>query len=332
MILTDVEDFPLDEIFDEKLLRWRRSRKPWPPADGFFFSYDDAVFPEEAFEFVEIPQDLILSPGPKPLRSPIERVLDRLGAAPVTRISSQDDPDVPGQYQAPYPHIQYPDVALIQRKVRDYCLRHGHFERKWEGFAAHGWDESHPDHSLQMASLLASALLLPFEPLEPRVTADGSIQFSALIALPSFVHGYAPVMTAWVARQDAAIQLATAFVVSPDDAALDPTFPFEPGATLAWSEVVSAAVRYGELAGYDGVSAQSRLFISRHGPGNALSRALVQAGHSHGEFRRAAIGGRCVLAPIGPGSGWVQAGRTTAHAQISLGLRGVLSMPGTWVD
>ena len=332
IILTDFEEFPLDEMFDEDLLRWRRSREPWPPADGFFFSYDSAVYPEEAFEYLEAPPDIEPPRPPTSLRSPVERVLDAVGVDAVARISALDNPVAPARYDAPYFHIQYPDVALVERKIRDYCLNPIHPERKWEGFAAHGWDRRHPAHSIQLASLLSSALLLPFTPLEVRATANGAIQFGALVALPSFRHGYAPVMTAWFARPGSAIQLASAFVVSSSEMSLDPTFPFTPHAEVPWSDIVDSAVRFGDQVAYDGVTAQARLFISRYGRGNALTRQLVRSGESHGEFRRAAVGGRCLLVPVGPSCGWVQAGRTTTHAQISLGLNGVLSMPGAWVD
>lgn len=332
VILADFEEFPLNEIFDEDLLRWRRSRDPWPPADGFFFSHDSVIYPEEAFEHITTPVDLEPPEPPTPPRSPVERALDAVGLTPVLRISARATPNAPGRYDAPYPHLQYPDVALIERKVRDYCLNPTHAERKWEGFAAHGWDGGHPTHSVQLASLLASALLLPFTPLDVRATADGAIQFGALVALPSFRYGYAPVMTAWVAKPGAALQLASAFVTSSNGAYLDPTFPFEPSSCVPWRDIVDRAVRFGNEAAYDDVTAQARLFISRYGRGNTLTRWLVRMGESHGEFRRAAVGGRCLLVPVGGRCGWVQAGRTTAHAQISLGLNGILSMPGAWVD
>ncbi len=332
LILADFEEFPLNEIFDEEGLRWRRSRDPWPPADGFFFSYEDDVYPEQLFEQLAIPPDLVLPSPAMSLRSPIERVLGRVGSSPVHRISSRDDPMRPGTYVTPYPHLQYPDVARVTQKVRDYCLRRGHPERKWEGFAAHGWDGTHPTHAIKLASLLSSALLLPFEPLDPRVTADGAIQFGAMIAVPSFRHGYAPVMTAWVATPGAPIQLASAFVVSSNDVALDPTLAFTPHEAVDWHEIVRAAIEFGDEAVYDGVTAQARVFVSRQGRGKELSRALVASGQSHGDFRRAPLGGRCVLSPIGGGQGWVQAGRTSAYAQVALGLRGVLSLQAPWID
>jgi len=332
VILQDVEEFPLNEMFDERLLRWRRSRDPWPPANGFFFSFDSVVYPEEAFEHIDAPADLDTPEPSSPPRSPVGRVMDQLGTTPVTRISARDDRNAPAEYDAPYFHIQYPDVALVERKVREYCLNPTHPERKWEGFASHGWDRRHPAHSVQLASLLASALLLPFTPLDARATADGAIQFGAFVALPSFRFGYVPVMTAWVARPGAAIQLASAFVARPNGATLDPTFAFTPQVDIPWSDVVDSAVLFGDDAADDGVTAQARLFISRYGRGKSLTKWLVRDGQSHGEFRRAAIGGRCLLVPIGERSGWAQAGRATAHAQVSLGLNGVLSMPGAWVD
>jgi hypothetical protein len=333
LILTDFEEFPLDEIFDDVLLRWRRSRDPWPPADGFFFSYDSIVYPEEDYEHLEIPPDLVLSEATAPLRTPVERVLDRAGHSEVLRISQRDDPGAPATYAAPYPHLQFPDVSLIERKVREYCLNPAHPERKCEGFAAHGWDLRHPAHSTQLASLLASALLLQFTPHDVRATADGSIQFGVHVALPSFRQGYAAVQTAWVASAGSPIRLASAFVASPlRDGNLDPTFAFEPSSERSWRDIVEEATRFGAQAADDGVTAQARLYISRRGLGNALTRQLVRDGESEGEYRRAAIGGRSILVPVGTRCGWVQAGRTASHAQISLGLTGVLSMPGTWVD
>ena len=55
-------------------------------------------------------------------------------------------------------------------------------------------------------------------------------------------------------------------------------------------------------------------------------------GVDHGTFRRAALGGRALLVPVGPDMSWSQSAFVAAYVQVQLGLRGILSLADIWVD
>ncbi len=331
-ILRSYEEYPLDEIYDESKMRWRPSRPPWAPATGYFFSYDEDIYPDDSHDTLVMPSDLVETQSPSPIRSPIQRALANVGHAPVLRISGQDVPEANAVFRTPEPHLQFPDVAAVERKIREYCLNQSHPCRKWTGFYRHGWDGSHPLHNIQLAALLSSALFSSFEPIEPRVTADGALQFGTKLAVPSLASGYMQVEASWVAKQGKPLELATAFVVGNQGEPLDPTFPFVPGSQLSWESIVHESLEFGREAPQDNSRAFAGVFISRNGEGNKLSKELVKAGKAHGGFKRAKLGGRCVIAHFGGTQGWVQASRASAFTQVLLGLNGVLSLQETLVD
>lgn len=332
-ILADYEEIPLNDFIDEANLRWRPDRSPHPPVEGFFFSDDihSEVYPEVRYERLPIPRDLNISARPRPARSPLEQVIDRVGSEPVLRVGGMDDPTSPGEFRLPAPERQYPDVVSSEARVRSYCLDRSHPQRKWRGFEAHGWG-SGPHDSVILAALFCSAMMGTFRPVDVQATADGAVQFGVYAALPSRRYVYMPTLSAWISEPGKPLRLTTAFVVGSGDAAhFAPSL--EPAdSMLDWTEVIAASVRFGRQVPPDPITrALPRLYIQRAGEANGLTKWLVRQNQSHGNFSRAPLG-RTLLVPIGGEMSWSQACRTAAYGQVRLGLYGIRAKVGTWVD
>jgi len=201
------------------------------------------------------------------------------------------------------------------------------------GFAEHGYGIRDRD-SIVLASQLASAFLGKFRPMEVVATSEGELQFSMGIAIPSEFRNRAPLTTAWIAEAGAGIRLTTAYLDYSRTEYSDvmELWTTDDSIDHAWSQLVDIANR--QVAGWngDGVNARPRIFIPRSGLTRGLARELVRTGESHGTFKRSAIGGRCVLVPIGPGMSWQQAAYVAFSVQVQLGMRGVRSLPDVWVD
>lgn len=99
-----------------------------------------------------------------------------------------------------------------------------------------------------------------------------------------------------------------------------------------WDGILERANREVARWNSDGVWARPRVFIPRSGATRDLARGLVEQGVAHGTFKRAALGGRALLVPVGPDMSWSQAAFVAAFVQVQLGLRGVCSLTDVWVD
>ena len=264
-------------------------------------------------------------------RTPVEQAFRHLGRDIVTRLGGMDDPSRPGEFTLPRWESQYPDVIAAETRLIAYSLNVDHDERKFEGFHHHGWG-THPLDSIRIASYICSALLGDFHPRDVRVTADGALQFGVNIAIPSRKYVYMPLTTAWILEPGGLLRLSTAFVTSTNDE-FDPSAQVEDEDSLDWKETVLKAASYGRQAPFEQVTrASPRLYIQRKGVANALTKRLVRERKDHGTFSRTPLG-RALLVPLNDDSwSWAQACRAAAYAQVDLGLHGVRSKIGTWVD
>lgn len=332
-VITDYEDFPdhLNEIDGQ--IDWTPDRSPEPPASAFFFW--DGVGPsvERKYRKLNLPADL----KPLPMRpappTPLQRALKAAGKRPVLRISGHDRPEIAASFDLPYIHLQFPDLLAAVSKVRKYCLNRDHVEGKWVGFILHGYGHR-PTDATVLASYLVGAMLGKFLASDVVATSNGELQFSAGIAVPSFSRHRALLNTAWIAEPGKGFRLTTAYpentLVTYADA------PLQIGAGLdivsAWDIILEQANLSVADWTSDGVWARPRLYVPRSGTTGELTRQLVKRGAGQGTYSRAALGGRSLLAPLGPAMSWSQAAFVTASVQTQLGMRGVLSMPEIWVD
>jgi hypothetical protein len=335
VVLADYQGVPLDLITDDDTLAWDRDREPEEPVDGFFFpdDYSADVFPENRFKDVLIPEDLSGPLPPRVLRTPLQYVLEQLGKEEVLRLGGKDDPTKPGVFTLPDFDWQYPDVGATERRLLNYCLDRKHKEQKWKGFYYYGWGTEALD-PIKLAGYICSALLGPFVPESVGVTADGAIQFSLHVLVPSAKFVYMPVLTAWISEPGRPLRLTTAHV-SPDYKEYAMSIGWEgrwEDIDAEWGNIVRASVRYGQQV-HPGVSrAIPQLYVQRMGRANMLLRRLVRQGLAHGNYSRAPLGRTALVLVSRELDSWPQAARGAAFAQSILGILGVRAINGTWVD
>jgi len=332
-VITDYEEYPEDLNYSSGEWTWEPTRTPEDEATGFFF--DDGVKPnvEPSLRHLALPPEVETTQLVLPPPFPLQRALLVAGNDVVVRISGHDQPGLPSSFELPYIHFQFPDLLAVERKVRDYCLDANHHEGKWVGFMHHGYG-LRPNDSIVLAAHIASALLGEFSPKEVVATSHGELQFSVGIAVPSRARHRAPLTTAWIAEPEKGFRLTTAYL----DASLPEhadAFPPVDQSTLSvddWDELLERANMSVPQGLSDGVRARPRIFIPRAHTTRSLAQALVKREDDHGTFKRAILGGRCLLVPLGPEMSWTAAAYVASFVQVHLGLRGVRSSIDVWVD
>lgn len=216
--LSHYEDVPneFDPVLgndDIVTFRCQRDHTQSPEIDGHF--YDNGVgYPlslEKGAENTIIPAELPDAEQINFRQTPMAYAVDNLPFQGIDKISTQDSAESNAQVELGDATLHFPDLEQVQTKVRHYCLNPDQTERKFEGFEQAGYFVAEPHHVEILAAFIASALYQDFRVREQRVTADGHIQFSVHVALPTLDGGLVPLVTAWVGGQNRQLALATAF-------------------------------------------------------------------------------------------------------------------------
>ncbi|TYL50022.1 hypothetical protein FXB39_10145 [Nocardioides sp. BGMRC 2183] len=159
---------------------------------------DDAVYTDNRALGWEIPPPLAPVPPPPEHDTPIGLVLARMEDRTGPRISGQDEPEADANVSRSLSFHQFPDPNTVEQKVRAFLLNPRHPKQRWVDFAQHGLLDR-GTAALVLAANLSSIFYSPFPATEIRPTADGALQFTVPIALPT-PRGYLLLTTSWAYR------------------------------------------------------------------------------------------------------------------------------------
>ena len=152
--------------------------------EGVFYELGGLVFVDEAVAHCAIPPSPAEAPPPNQrVESPIGRALATIGVSTGARISARDDADSDAHVDRSEAFFEFPDVNVIENKVKGFLLSEAHEKQRWVEFVAHGYIDRE-DGALVLASELSNALYGAGPVLEARPTADGALQFTVPILLP----------------------------------------------------------------------------------------------------------------------------------------------------
>lgn len=192
-----------------------------PPNRNWFFS---APYSKILLEYdappVHIPEELttgsisIWASNLIQKSSPAERIISTLISGRTKRISPIDDPRENASAHIAPPGRRFPDLRKVENKLFNYSLSNDH--EKLIGFLQFGFGFAPRADSLTLAGDFCSALIEDFLIVDPRVNADGSIQFTAPVAMISPYGNVLRMNTSWVLSESDAPYLSTAFVVGRD--------------------------------------------------------------------------------------------------------------------
>lgn len=324
-VFSDIEN----QVFFEVDTEYQREGR----TDGYFWTFGDLVAYEHGLVPPPLPDDfpkLPLRIKELTARSPTVRVARSMPSDGPLRISAIDDGERPAVAAMPGPEKQFPDPSVVVRKVEDYCLS-PRFD-KHIGFAVAGYAKWRADDGYVLSSMLCSALLNEFPVLDPRVNADGSVQFSVPIALPKRLGGYARVLSSWYFTESHEPRLATAYVVDSDafaEVAIPIALP-RAGAgnhvDLA-QEVVHNALEFSASHKADGMWAAGGLWIRHDHPASKAFAASLRAGpdsRARAGYTRRELGGPVTLWALGSGDTTEMEARLR-YVQASLGMLGIRS-------
>lgn len=311
-----------------------------PESDGHFYDFDvsGTVAVESGVYVPTMPQEL---PRAEPVpyhRSPLASVLDQLPHTGIARISKMDQADANAHTEISEAMQQFPDFARVAEKVRKYCLDRDQAAQKWTGFFEAGYDIGEDGHVEILTALICSALNGDFPVREARVTADGHVQFTVPVALPTVDGGLVPLLTSWLGGGGISLSLATAYRSGGFD---------ELAGTVSIPAHLCDATDWEALFTY--VSTQTLDNTSRlDGEGYPFFYSYLWIVHtderskafatwlrknrkgSAGVFSRAALGGRATLVRFPHKGNQVSAARAAAqanHAQILFQLAGIRTHP-----
>lgn len=267
--------------------------------EGGFYQFHPrwTTLVEERFRDTSLPQEFAELRWPDPYDTPAGAAIRAIRTSAGPRISNQDDRSAEASVTRTRPLLEYPDPNDLEDKVRSYLLNPAHPEQKWLGFAKAGYFLRGTD-PIELAGLICGIFTEQFVVDESRPTADGAIQFSVRMLLPSRWKSFVPVHTAWYWREDRGIQLSTAYVDGGYDrsATIPAALPDEFRRSAEWSrvhELIGAmSGRLAEDAKADPTSVTGWLWISHDGERDREFAAWVRRNTRGSVFTRRALGGR----------------------------------------
>ncbi|WP_141399119.1 hypothetical protein [Curtobacterium sp. 'Ferrero'] len=340
VILTDYEDAPSTVFPAQGSGRMEficdRDHTTEPESDGHFYGFDvsEALAIEAGVYLPTMPQEL---PPAEPIvyhRSPLASVFDRLPHTGPARISKLDRPDANAHAEISEAMQQFPDFTRVKDKVRGYCLNPEQSEQKWKGFFQAGYDIREEGHVEILTALICSALNGEFPIRDARATADGRVQFTVPVALPTTDGGLVPLLTSWLGGGGVPLSLATAYRAAGfDELSGTAAIPADLCETTNWDALFAyvSAETLNHASRLDGEGYPffySTLWIEH---ADKRSRAFAtwvrknRRGFS-GVFSRVAFGGRVTFVRFPEEGNQVSAARAAAqanHAQVLFQLAGI---------
>jgi hypothetical protein len=307
-----------------------------PEIDGHFYD-NGAGYPlsiEKGAENTAIPAELPIADQISYRQTPMAYAIDNLPFQGVDKISTRDSAESNAQVELGDAVLQFPDLQQVQSKVRLYCLNPGQIERKFEGFEQAGYFISEPHHAEILAAFIASALYQEFPIGDQRVTADGHIQFTVHVALPTIDGGLVPILTAWVGGQNRKLALATAFRAKlSGELAGTAHIPAHLVDTEDWSalynHVAEKVLDYASSLDGDGYPfANAHIWIEHNDArSKAFAKWMRQTSRAFNyRFSRVRYGGPVTLAQFPIGQDWVSEASAAAmgnYAEVLFLLSGI---------
>lgn len=315
---------------------------------GAFYELMDFVYVDEMAANYAIPVPLVgAKVAPPGNDTPVAVAMSHAGPVTGPRISTQDRADSHATVSRSYAFYEYPDPNILERKAREFLLNRHHPKARWQDFANFGYLDQ-GDGSLVLASTLASVLYGPFLPLDVRPTADGALQFSVAVLLPS-AHASLPLTTSWTYRDGPpptstdlddpgglsashGLWLATAYVDRRHEEYARPRVaPFEP-TTRDWHELVDFVEAEAQAASTrvaaDAASTMGFLWVPRGSGRQSEFFNWIRANREAQTYRRRAYGGPVLLYQLNSrrlSEGEIGASTAMRLAQTLLGMAGIRS-------
>lgn len=226
--------------------------------EGRVLNFVDALFLAPEYRFIgrglpRLPHPDRSGSHRRPVQPTIQqRAIEGLTGKTRPAVGSHpmDDSSAVAWFSAPTIARQLPDVSQVFQKVHRYCLDPEHPQGKYQGFASLGYEPTVEHARLLGYQLLSAVLQEEATPTATRITSDGTLQFEVrtLISGPQRA---AAVLCGWNQQATKALQLSTAYVITPKASrALSPAMTLPATVdTDDFRSVIDAALMVGEQAG-----------------------------------------------------------------------------------
>ncbi|KAB1141590.1 hypothetical protein F6X68_21535 [Micromonospora sp. AMSO12t] len=277
---------------------WSPGERPWNSPGFFSNEFEGHVLLERRLSELPLPPDLSATKlfRRKKVASPARIALRQLPGE-IDKINRRDDPERPGHFELDEPLWQWPDPEQAYRKIEDYCLKVGHPERKWEGFARIGF-LSHYGDGRYLAYLLCSALLCSdFTAYDMKVSADGTLEFSVNVMVACRTGEFRNIWTAWNAKPGRPIALSSAYVSPPGGRVCSKPLspPGRISESASWDDryawVEGAARKYGNAVSGEGLCAVGWLWLPHDDSATKSFAAWCRRNKGQFTFKRKKYGG-----------------------------------------